>query len=420
MMRKEFVLPDIGEGIVECEVVDWLIEEGQVIEEDQAVVDVMTDKALVQIPAPFSGTITKLYYKKGEIAKVHKPLFEIDVQEHPEAEPLAEISLELASSPCEQDLTDEEFLKHVRDMPLYDEAPAVISELSQAVGDTITKAVASPAVRRLARHYEIDLSGVQGSGKHGRIYKEDLEAYRKAKEKSASIEVIHEHTEQLSPMQRKMAEAMTHSVQTIPHFTYCDEFDVTELVTLRARMQQKKQNMSFMPFFIKALSMSLLEFPRFNSQLNQDVTEITYLSHHHIGFALDSKLGLLVPNIKDCQHKTIDEIHDDMQRIMQQGKAGRIAPEDLQQGTITISNIGSIGGTVATPIIHQGQVAIVALGKIQALPRFDAQGQVQARQMMQVSWSADHRVVDGAMMARFCNAWKKLLESPEIMLIHMR
>ena len=194
-MKTEFILPDIGEGIIECEVVEWLVQEGQLIQEDDAVVDVMSDKALVQIPTPFTGKVTKIYYQKGEIAKVHEPLFQIEVQPVASKDVSSEllqnvesgvVSLELASSPKSAELTEEEFAKHVYDMPLDDAQEEKL--LSVAGSDTVTqKALASPAVRRLAKHYEIDLNQVAGSGKHGRVYKEDIEAYQKHSPPSATL-----------------------------------------------------------------------------------------------------------------------------------------------------------------------------------------------------------------------------------------
>jgi 2-oxoisovalerate dehydrogenase E2 component (dihydrolipoyl transacylase) len=419
MMRKEFILPDIGEGVVECEVVEWLVQEGQIIKEDDPVVDVMTDKALVQIPAPFDGKVSRLYYQKGEIAKVHKPLFEVELLEEKKASNNSGIQkLEIDGIPNEEDLTEEEFLKHVKDMPLT-EQEEVTYELSQAVGDSSHSTLASPAVRRLARSYDVDLSLVEGSGKNGRVYKEDIESYKEKQDKPIALDT---HVDQVIPLrgiQAKMAQTMAQAVATIPHFTYCDEFDLTELVQWREKIRQQ-QPLSLMPIFMKSLSLTLLKFPMLNSKLNKAVTELTYLAHHHIGFALDSKIGLIVPNVKYCQHKSMVEISDEMEKLIEQGREGRIDAEDLKHGTITISNIGSIGGTVATPIIHQDQMAIVALGKIQQLPRFDSQDNLVKRHIMQVSWSADHRVIDGATMAKFCNAWKKTLECPESMFLQMR
>ena len=216
---------------------------------------------------------------------------------------------------------------------------------------------------------------------------------------------------------------MQNSVSTIPHFTYCEEIDLTELIALRGELKEvyAKQDikLTMMPFFMKAMSLAIKEYPVVNSKVNDDCTELTYFNDHNIGMAVDSKVGLLVPNIKQVQTKSILDLANDIMRLTNDARSGRVASEDLKGGTITISNIGAIGGTVATPIINKPEVAIVALGKLQKLPRFNEQGDVEARSIMQVSWSGDHRVIDGGTIARFCNLWKSFLEKPSHMLVHM-
>ena len=174
-----------------------------------------------------------------------------------------------------------------------------------------------------------------------------------------------------------------------------------------------------MPFFVKAMSLAIKEFPILNSQLNDNADEIRYFSNHNIGMAVDSKIGLLVPNVKAVQNLSIIDVANEVTRLTDSARQGRLSQTDLSGGTITISNIGALGGTVATPIINKPEVAIVALGKLQTLPRFAADGSVEARKIMQVSWSGDHRVIDGATIARFCNLWKSYLEDPASMLMAM-
>jgi 2-oxoisovalerate dehydrogenase E2 component (dihydrolipoyl transacylase) len=426
-MIKTFILPDIGEGIVECEIIEWLIQEGETIEEDQAVAEVMTDKAVVEIPAPFSGVVRKLLYQKGDVAPVHQPLFEVEVlAQSASASGATEVddvqnndivNLKHASCPEDQDLTEEEFQKHVIDMPLHDDEPMVLPDV---VGSSSASILATPAVRGLAREQGIDLKSVQGSGQNGRVHREDLEQHRPQPAQKMALVRSAQRTEKLTGMRLKMAQSMAKAVQEIPHFTYCDELDVTALLSLRGYMKQDGQPIGWMPFFMKALSFTLQKFPIINSQFDAETQELTYFDDHHVGFAMDSKLGLLVPNVKGCQLKSIQEIEAEIQRMLVAGKEGKMSPEDLQQGTVTVSNIGSIGGTIATPIIHQSQAAIVALGKVQRLPRLNDKDEVQARSIMQVSWSADHRIVDGATMARCSNHWKMLLEAPEQMLLRLR
>ncbi|ABL99917.1 dihydrolipoyllysine-residue acetyltransferase [Shewanella amazonensis] len=413
---EDFLLPDIGEGIVECELVEWLVNEGDTVEEDQPIADVMTDKALVQIPALKAGKIVTLHYRKGQLAKVHAPLYAIEVDaEHPVVPPAA--------------------------------APAAAANQAERVAPSTAavngngKALASPAVRRMARSLDVDLSLVPGSGKHGRVYKEDIEQYLKGGAAPAPVAqtaapqaavtqsapvlpAADDRVEPIRGVKAAMARQMMDSVSSIPHFTYCEEIDLTELVALRERMKAKYSSddvkLTMMPFFMKSLSLALTEFPVVNSQVNADCTELTYKASHNIGMAVDSKVGLLVPNVKDVQSKSILDVAREITRLTDAARSGRVSPADLKGGTISISNIGALGGTVATPIINKPEVAIVALGKLQTLPRFGADGSVQARKIMQVSWSGDHRVIDGGTIARFCNLWKQYLEQPEDMLLAMR
>ena len=408
---EDFLLPDIGEGIVECELVEWLVEEGDIVVEDQPIADVMTDKALVQIPAMKAGKIVKLHYRKGQLAKVHAPLFAI------------EVATEVASVNV---VTQETQKAPIQQVELNPEPVAQ------------GKALASPAVRRMARALDINIATVAGSGKNGRVYKDDIERHQQndgVKKVStpmvstptslavATTNNLEDRIEPIKGVKAIMAKMMVESVSTIPHFTYCEEFDLTELVALRESMKLRystdEVKLTMMPFFMKAMSLAITEFPILNSQVNADCTELTYKTQHNIGMAVDSKMGLLVPNVKDVQHKSILDIAAEITRLTTAARSGRVSPADLKEGTISISNIGALGGTVATPIINKPEVAIVALGKLQTLPRFNAKGEVEARKIMQVSWSGDHRVIDGGTIARFCNLWKHYLEQPQEMLLAM-
>ncbi|MCD8512601.1 MAG: 2-oxo acid dehydrogenase subunit E2 [Nitrincola sp.] len=221
-----------------------------------------------------------------------------------------------------------------------------------------------------------------------------------------------------------MAKQMQDSVSSIPHFTYADELDVTELEvvrdTLKPSFEAEGLRLSLMPLFIKALSLTLQEHPLLNSRVNEDCTEILYQEDHNIGFAVDTPSGLMVPNIKGVQHMSLFEVAEEMNQLIDTARLGKLTSQQMKGGTITLSNIGVLGGTVATPIINKPEVAIVALGKIQKLPRFDENDQVVARKIMQISWSGDHRIIDGASMARFCNTWKAYLENPISMLSKLR
>ncbi|MFQ3275860.1 MAG: 2-oxoisovalerate dehydrogenase E2 component (dihydrolipoyl transacylase) [Colwellia sp.] len=420
-MSIDFILPDIGEGIVECELVEWLVKEGEVIVEDQPIADVMTDKALVQIPSMHSGVVEKLYYKQGEIAKVHSPLFSMT----PEGDSSTNDTVVAKPEVNAQADNENRAVEVVSVAPSSVKAEPVFINTNTDNG----KALASPAVRRVARELDINIHQVAGSGKKGRVYKDDVVAYSQNSASIVPTVVVGDavigstSVEPIRGIKKIMATAMQNSVSTIPHFTYCEEIDLTELIALRGELKEvyAKQDikLTMMPFFMKAMSLAIKEYPLLNTKVNDDCTELTYFNDHNIGMAVDSKVGLLVPNIKQVQTKSIVDLANDIMRLTNDARSGRVTSEDLKGGTITISNIGAIGGTVATPIINKPEVAIVALGKLQKLPRFNEQGDVVARSIMQVSWSGDHRVIDGATIARFCNVWKSFLEKPSHMLVHM-
>ena len=395
-MNKDFVLPDIGEGIVECQILEWKVKEGDLIEEDQVVADVSTDKAIVEIPSVYSGRVTKLHYSCGDVAAVHSVLFSIE--------------------------TDDEFAKDEK--PTIEELPIAPVELvkSQPTPKSEQSILTTPAVRKLAREHQLDLKQISGSGKSGRILKEDIQSYlseQKADALAPVVDISADSTEAIVGVRKIMALKMSEAVTTIPHFAYVDEVDVTELVGLRSQLKSEYAeivNITLMPLFIKSLSLALVKYPIMNSRVDDAANQITYLGNHNVGMAVDGKTGLLVPNIKHVQKLSILSIAQEVDRLTQAARGGVINPGELKGGTITLSNIGAIGGVSAAPIINKPEVAIAALGKIQKLPRFDASGHLQERKLMTVSWSGDHRVIDGATIARFNNCWKSYLENPLSML----
>mmetsp|Transcript_65970 Transcript_65970/g.208832 ORF Transcript_65970/g.208832 Transcript_65970/m.208832 type:complete len:221 (-) Transcript_65970:8-670(-) len=220
-------------------------------------------------------------------------------------------------------------------------------------------------------------------------------------------------------MVKSMAAALA-----VPHFHYCDEIDFGALMDLRAALRGDPSlqgvKLTFLPVVVKALSIALLDSPGINAQLTPDESAIVHKVSHNIGVAMDTPSGLVVPNVKGVQGKSIAEIAKELARLHGAAAEGRLGPADLEGGTITISNIGSIGGTYVSPIVNVPQVAIVALGRVREVPRFDAAGAVARTAVMNVSWGADHRVVDGAALAGLCNAWKRLLEDPARILLRVR
>ena len=423
---RDFILPDIGEGIVECEVVEWRVAEGEAIEEDQPVVDVMTDKALVEITAPEAGVVSRLHVAQGKIARVHSPLYayvpEGEEASAAEAAPTRSASPATATRSSSGDAS--------RPVP----TPAEADEPRRGPYGRIP---AAPAVRRLLREHGVALDEVPGSGKQGRVLKEDVlrhleqgsEAQRQAAPSSSTSAGVSRPVEQevrvepLRGVRAVMAKRMVEAATTIPHFQYGEEIDVTDLLALRERLKPlaaaEETRLTLMPFFMKAMALAVREAPILNARLNDDVSEIHYLPSVNVGMAVDSRAGLLVPNVKGVEGLSLLEVAAEVARLTEEARAGKVSQADLKGGTISISNIGAMGGTYAAPIINAPEVAIVAIGKTQWLPRFDAEDRVVKRAIMTVTWAGDHRIIDGGTIARFCNAWKGYLEAPETMLLHL-
>ncbi|UJR10812.1 hypothetical protein I4U23_014999 [Adineta vaga] len=423
----QFKLADIGEGIREVEVKEWYVKVGDQVKQFDKICEVQSDKANVTITSRYDGTIVKLHYNVNETAIVGEPLVDIRVE-------------------------------HGVDIPATKAAP-IISEDSvkneTADKNSLSNLLATPAVRRMAKDLQISLNDVQGSGKDGRILKEDLLNHKSEASKPpptkasppspASVKqapslkprptttTVADRNEPIKGIRKAMVKTMTQA-NAVPHFTYCDEYDMSQLVKLRKQL--KKQNkdikMSYLPFIIKACSQALTNHPILNAYVDAKCENITYKGSHNIGIAMDTKDGLLVPNIKNVQQLTINQIASELSRLQQLGKAGKLSTDDLTGGTFSLSNIGAIGGTYAVPVLLLPEVAIGALGKIvrRIVPDEEDDGDSSSssddeeccaysiRSMMSVSWSADHRVVDGATMARFSNELKYLLENPLQLLIN--
>ncbi|XP_027251384.1 lipoamide acyltransferase component of branched-chain alpha-keto acid dehydrogenase complex, mitochondrial isoform X2 [Cricetulus griseus] len=417
----QFKLSDIGEGIREVTIKEWFVKEGDIVSQFDSICEVQSDKASVTITSRYDGVIKRLYYNLDDIAYVGKPLIDIETE---------------ALKDSEEDVV---------------ETPAVSHEEHTHQEIKGQKTLATPAVRRLAMENNIKLSEVVGSGKDGRILKEDILNFLERQTgailpPSPKAEITppppqpkdrtfptpiskppvftgKDRTEPITGFQKAMVKTMSAALK-IPHFGYCDEVNLTELVKLREELKPvalaRGIKLSFMPFFLKAASLGLLQFPILNASVDENCQNITYKASHNIGIAMDTELGLIVPNVKNVQVRSVFEIAMELNRLQKLGSSGQLSTTDLTGGTFTLSNIGSIGGTYAKPVILPPEVAIGALGAITALPRFDQKGDVFKAQIMNVSWSADHRVIDGATMSRFSNLWKSYLENPAFMLLDLK
>ncbi|KAL9647928.1 hypothetical protein ABK040_008199 [Willaertia magna] len=436
--KKEipFILADIGEGITKVEIVKWFVKEGDKIEQFQHVAEVMSDKANVEITSRFDGVVTKLFYKVGDIADVGKPLINIEV--------------EGSSSTGATTTTDQSTPEVAKPITSNNETKTSnTTSFVDNVEESIDKVLTTPSVRRIARENKIDLRNVTPTGRNGRILKEDVLGYLENPTKKATevkseqvtstkptetvsatstgiisgVIVPEDRREPVRGLRRTMIKTMN-AANKIPHFGFKDEIYVDELMKLRNHLKvvAEKQGikLSYMPFIIKALSLAINEFPVMNSSLTEDESEIIYKGEHNIGVAMDTPNGLLVPNIKRVQTKSILEIAAELNRLQKLGKEGKLGMDDLKGGTITLSNIGTIGGTYAEPVLTVPEVCIGAIGMIKKVPTFDSHNNVVPKHIMYMSWSADHRVIDGASMARFSNKWKEYLENPLSFLLSMK
>ncbi|MDA2938564.1 2-oxo acid dehydrogenase subunit E2, partial [Acidobacteria bacterium AH-259-A15] len=373
-MPFEFKLPDVGEGIVEGEIVRWLVKEGEHVEEDQPIVEVMTDKATVEIPSPLKGKIAKRIGDEGEVIKVGATMVVIEEEEEEEEEGQSGVKLEPAKPRVDKPKTKLQ-------EPRQTEAPV------PAGGPVL----ATPAVRRLAREMGVELSQVQGSGPRGRVTREDLERF-----KSAPAEIRPERVEPRPPsgevetipyrgVRKKIGERLVASKRTAPHFTYVEEVDVTELVRVRKQFQEsdKGQNvrLTYLPFLMKAVVRGLKEYPLLNSTLDEEEGVIRLKKYYNIGIATDTPEGLIVPVVRDVDKKDILQLAQEVTGLSEAARAGKAKLEDLKDGTFTITSLGALGGVLATPIINYPEVAILGIHKIAQKPVV-RDGQIVVRDMM--------------------------------------
>ncbi|KAJ6259464.1 hypothetical protein Dda_5101 [Drechslerella dactyloides] len=434
---KPFLLADIGEGIRECEIIQWFVQPGAKVQQFDNICEVQSDKASVEISSRYDGVIKKLYYEAGDMAIVGKPLVDIDMSEMPEdAEGAPSMpSPEASSAPAA-----------VADAP----PPPVPAASSQARADTRAgnsgrhTSLATPAVRRMVREWGLDITQIVGTGKDGRVLKEDVTRHVEGAAEppsagptstaAAAAPLQEETVVPLTPVQNQMFKTMTKSL-SIPHFLYADEAAIDRLVTLRNTINHSLavptnpaspppvRKISYMPFFIKAVSTALHDFPIINSRLDfADETKprLVMRPQHNIGVAMDTPAGLLVPNIKNVQQLSIMEIAAELARLQTAGAAGKLGAADLKGGTITLSNIGNVGGTYVAPVIVTSEVAIMGIGRTKVVPAFDKHGAVVPKTVVNFSWSADHRIVDGGTMARMASLVKRYCEEPELLVSKLR
>lgn len=432
----DFALPELGEGVYEGELVRWLVKPGDRVKRGQALLEIMTDKALMEVPAPFAGRITDIQFEPGQTIKVGTRILGYEVGES-SAAVTADAALAATAVPPD-------------DAPTAAAAPAAstdhvtrpVAEASRdrpAVknGSTPTLAVvagvkASPAVRYMARKLGIDLARMRGSGPGGRVLLDDLtEAIRAMQGGAGTISSAPTAKPQttmsldlgtpgtrvkLAGLRRRIAERMVQSKRTIPHYTYVDEVEITDLVRWRDRsvefFAERGVKLTYLAFFVKAAVCALKEVPIVNSTYDEERQEITLHDRYHIGIAVAAPGGLLVPVIRDADRLDLLAIAREIERLSAAARSGKATREELTGSTFTITSIGGIGGVISTPIINLPEVGILGLGKVVKRPVYDEHGQIRPADVVYLSLSFDHRVVDGAVGATFGNALVRHLKQP--------
>jgi pyruvate dehydrogenase E2 component (dihydrolipoamide acetyltransferase) len=395
-LAYEFKFPDVGEGITEGEVVKWHVEEGQLVEEDQVLLEVETDKAVVEIPSPVSGVIQKRLVNEGEVINVGDVMLVIgDAGEEP-----------------------------VRVSAKPEKKPGPEPREFKVPGPALAVA-AAPATRRLAREMGVDLRAVRGTGPGGRVTPEDVKLASQGgapdvekvavEMKEVGEEGVEERVK-MRGVRKRVSEAMVTSVGKIPHVTHVDEVEVTRLIRLRRdimkRWGEERSKLSYLPFIIKAVALTLKDFPAMNASVDDVTEEIIYKKYYNIGMATATPDGLIVPVIKNADRLSILELSDEIDRLAEATRTRKVPLDDLHGATFSITNYGSIGGLFGTPIIHHPETAILGIGSFfKKVVLVD--GQPVERDFAYFSLSFDHRVADGADSAEFVNDLKKYFEIPE-------
>ncbi len=424
---QEFKLPDLGEGMHEAEIARWLVKPGDTIKLDQPMVEVETDKALVEIPSPVSGRISDIRVLAGQVAKVGEVLVVFETPDD------------------HSSTNDSGSSKSVTTNPATQTASVSSSSISTAEASPPPKkrVLAAPAVRKLAFELGVDLEQVTASNPNGRVSIEDVQAYADRKQtpvpsappaeaSMAGASPRHEYDAQPAPLEerqpltglrKRIAEHMEHAWRTIPHATAFDEVDGSALIALRQALQsvaeQRGIHLTYMPLLVKLLLPLLKEFPIFNASLDEERREIIYKRSYHIGLATAAPEGLLVPVLRDADRLNLLSIASELERLFEGARKRTLLPRELSGSTFTLNNVGSFGGGSGTPIINHPEVAILAIGRLQE-KAIVHQGQIIARPMMPLALSFDHRLIDGAMAGAFLARFKALVENPQQIMLDMR
>ncbi|MCY1047270.1 dihydrolipoamide acetyltransferase family protein [Corallococcus sp. bb12-1] len=420
MATFEFKLPDLGEGVMEGELVKWHVKEGDLVKEDQVLAEVMTDKATVTVPSPRSGRVVKTHGREGDMAKVHQPLVTLETEGGaPVADAPAHGAPAAVSAPAAS-------------------APAQAQAASQAQA---SKVLATPVTRRMAREHGLDLAEISGSGPQGRVTKADVVAALEGGGASKKNEVTAPAPQAARPaaplstgrgderialrgLRKKIAEKMVRSKFTMPHFAFVEEVDATDLVALRARLNSQLAaagdgtKLTYLPFIVKATLAAMKKFPHLNANFDEASQELVVRGEYNIGIAVATPDGLTVAVVRNADQLTLGELAKEISRLSAAARDRKLKMEELTGGTFTITSLGQSGGLFATPILNHPEVGIMGVHKLKKRPAVK-NDQVVIRDMMNLSLSCDHRVIDGDVAASFVYEVIKYLEAPDLLFLAM-
>ncbi|MGZ4679823.1 MAG: dihydrolipoamide acetyltransferase family protein [Ilumatobacteraceae bacterium] len=417
-------LPDVGEGIAEAEIVEWHVNVGDTIAEDQVMVEVMTDKATVELPSPVAGVVLSVGAAVGDILQVGSPLIRIDTGNGTAGDVP---SVTATSSPPAADGDTDEAAAPAAAAVVAVAAPPVPNP--QPAPDTSaaqrpTSPTAAPAVRQRAAALGIDLGAVAGTGPGGRVVHADLDAElartrRLSNGSSSSTDDVVDAVPVVG-LRRNIAQRMQLAKERIPHFTYVEEIDVTDVERLRAQLNEQhgeqRAKLTLLPFLMRAIVVAIADFPQMNARYDDDNGVVNLHRSIHLGVATQTPKGLMVPVVMNAASRDLWDSATEVARLAAAARAHKITLEELTGSTITITSLGALGGIVSTPIINYPEVAIIGVNKIATRPVY-VDGIVTPRQIMNLSSSFDHRVVDGADAAAFVQRIRMLLEAPALLFI---
>ncbi len=440
-MAIEVKLPELGEGVTEGELVKWLVKIGDTVKPDQPVAEVMTDKATVEVPTPVGGVVKSLNFKVGDMILVEKVILLLEGGSGATA-----TAAPAAPAPTSKAPTTSQPAKQ----PPVGATASVPASMHEGIGANAgiyppvadSKVLATPSTRRLAREMNLDINNLKGSGLAGRVTREDvlsngngagagLDTYSSKAPSTASIPRpayngpagAAEERVAIRGVRKKIAENMQMAKHIIPHFTLMDEAEVTELVAMRESLKEYAEKngtkITYLPFVIKALISASRQFPMFNASIDDAAQEIVYKKYFNVGFAADTPNGLMVPVIKNADQKTLLEISKEILDLSKRARDGKLKPDEMKGATITITNIGSVGGTYATPIINHPEVAILGMYKISDKLFLKENGQVGSQKVMNFTITADHRLIDGAVAANFLKLFISKIQKPGMMMMDM-